>query len=113
MHSTPSTDLYPLTRNSRFAQISTSPRKRGEVKRAHERVFALAGDARPELMRRSVSLEITRAQGRPGARCTRGLVCKAVQKDAHEHTGSAGASGLPCAVVLRLISCSPRRPGFV
>ncbi len=89
MHSTPSTDLYPLTRNSRFAQISTSPRKRGEVKRAHERVFALAGDARPELMRRSVSLEITRAQGRPGARCTRGLVCKAVQKDAHEHTGSA------------------------
>jgi len=24
-------DLYPLTRNSRFAQIPTSPRKRGEV----------------------------------------------------------------------------------
>jgi hypothetical protein len=25
----------------------------------------------------------------PGARCTRGLVCKIVQKNAHEHTGSA------------------------
>ena len=25
----------------------------------------------------------------PGARCTRGLVCKAVRKNAHEHTGSA------------------------
>ena len=25
----------------------------------------------------------------PDARCTRGLVCKSVQKNAHEHTGSA------------------------
>src|ERR1700761_9389197 len=31
-----------------------------------------------------------RAQGRPGARCTRGLVCKKVHAlGAHEHTGSA------------------------
>ena len=44
----------------------------------------------------------------PGARCTRGLVCKSVQKGAHEHTGSAEASDIPCAMVLRLISCSPR-----
>ena len=27
----------------------------------------------------------------PDARCTRGLVCKIVQKSAHEHTGSAEA----------------------
>jgi hypothetical protein len=27
----------------------------------------------------------------PGARCTRGLVCKVVQRSAHEHTGSAEA----------------------
>jgi hypothetical protein len=33
-----------------------------------------------------------RAQGRPGARRTRGLVCKCARKGAHEHTGSAGAS---------------------
>ena len=33
-----------------------------------------------------------RAQGRPGARRTRGLVCNADRKCAHEHTGSAGAS---------------------
>src|SRR5713226_2760347 len=32
-----------------------------------------------------------RAQGKPGARCTRGLACKIVQKSAHEHTGSAEA----------------------
>src|SRR5229473_4516576 len=32
-----------------------------------------------------------RAQGKPGARCTRGLACKMVQKSAHEHTGSAEA----------------------
>jgi hypothetical protein len=30
-----------------------------------------------------------REQGTPGARCTRGLVCKIVRKNAHEHTGSA------------------------
>jgi hypothetical protein len=32
-----------------------------------------------------------RAQGMPDARCTRGLVCKIVQRNAHEHTGSAEA----------------------
>ena len=32
-----------------------------------------------------------RAQGRPGARCTRGLACKGREEDAHEHTGSAEA----------------------
>jgi hypothetical protein len=30
-------------------------------------------------------------------------------KNAHEHTGSAEASGLPCAMVLRLMPRSPRR----
>src|ERR1041384_6744132 len=34
-----------------------------------------------------------RAQGRPGARRTRGLVCcLRIARDAHEHTGSAEAS---------------------
>jgi hypothetical protein len=32
-----------------------------------------------------------RGQGMPGARCTRGLLCKRAQKGAHEHTGSAEA----------------------
>src|SRR6266436_10133276 len=32
-----------------------------------------------------------RVQGMPDARCTRGLVCKNVQRSAHEHTGSAEA----------------------
>src|ERR1700724_1333836 len=32
-----------------------------------------------------------REQGMPGARCTRGLACKIVRKNAHEHTGSAEA----------------------
>jgi hypothetical protein len=26
----------------------------------------------------------------PGARCTRGLVCKSARKNAHEHTGTVG-----------------------
>src|ERR1700694_4112829 len=54
-----------------------------------------------------------RAQGKPGARCTRGLVCKSAQKNAHEHTGPAEAIRLSLRGGLRLISCSPRRSGFL
>jgi len=32
-----------------------------------------------------------RAQGMPGACCTRGLVCNKCEENAHEHTGTAGA----------------------
>jgi hypothetical protein len=34
---------------------------------------------------------------------------KCTKRCAHEHTGSAEASGLPCAMALRLIARSPRR----
>ena len=40
------------------------------------------------------ALEEKRAQGKPGARCTRGLVCNVRKKCAHEHTGPAEASRL-------------------
>ena len=36
-----------------------------------------------------MSLGNRREQGMPGARCTRGLACKIVRRNAHEHTGSA------------------------
>ena len=36
-----------------------------------------------------------------------------VDRGAHEHTGSAEASDIPCAMVVRLMSCSPRRTGLV
>jgi hypothetical protein len=45
----------------------------------------------------------------PGARCTRGLVCKIVRRNAHEHTGSAEAIWHPCAMALRLMPRSLRR----
>jgi hypothetical protein len=48
-----------------------------------------------------------RAQGRPGARCTRGLACNKRKEDAHEHTGSAEAVRPSLRDGLRLISCSP------
>ena len=55
-----------------------------------------------------------RAQGRPGARCTRGLACKSRVENAHEHTGSAEAvrpslrNGFTAYFVL-----SPARPGLL
>jgi hypothetical protein len=60
------------------------------------------------------TLERQRAQGRPGARCTRGLACK--MHIAKTHTSiqvQRKHSGLPCAVVLTVTSCSPWRPGFL
>src|SRR5258708_36471382 len=69
---------------------------------------------------RRCPLENERAQGKPDARCTRGLVCKPAQKHAHEHTGSAEnirpslRSGFTAYIALSLVSRallppSPRR----
>ena len=49
-----------------------------------------------------------RVRAAPAVSCAK--VCK---KGAHEHTGSAEASDIPCAMALRLISRSPRRAGLV
>ena len=57
------------------------------------------------------TLSINRGvQGRPGARCTRVLVRNVHRKSAHTSIQvQRRHSGLPCAMVLRLITCSPRR----
>jgi hypothetical protein len=60
--------------DSRDVAIDTNPPSRGMVARA--------------LLERSHPRK-KREQGMPGARCTRGLVCKIVRRNAHEHTGSA------------------------
>src|SRR6202042_614616 len=49
-----------------------------------------------------------RAQRRPGARCTRGLMCNVHQKKAHMSIQvQRKHSGLPCAMALRLIRALP------
>ena len=46
----------------------------------------------------------------PGARCTRGLVCKLHKENAHTSIQvQRRQSGIPCAMALRLMPCSPRR----
>jgi hypothetical protein len=49
----------------------------------------LATQTRPSYQAKSRPKE--RAQGKPGARCTGGLVRKSAKQNAHEHTGSAEA----------------------
>ena len=49
-----------------------------------------------------------RARGRPGARCTRGLMCTVHQNKTHMSIQvKRKHSGLPCAVALRLIRALP------
>jgi hypothetical protein len=50
-----------------------------------------------------------RAQGMPDARCTRGLVCKVHKKTHTSIQVQRRQSDIPCAMVLRLMPCSPRR----
>jgi hypothetical protein len=45
----------------------------------------------------------------PGARCTRSLVCDENKHTSVVTTGSDGSTGIPRAMVLTLIPCSPRR----
>ena len=49
----------------------------------------------------------------PDARCTRGLMRNVHRKCAHEHTGQRRTSDIPCAMALRLITCSPRRTALL
>jgi hypothetical protein len=51
--------------------------------------LAISRRTAPEVCISFAPSEQQRAPGRPGARCTRGLVCKNVHFGAHEHTGSA------------------------
>ena len=55
-------------------------------------MFAISRHVLSELCLKHSRPPIVRAQGRPGARRTRGLVCNVDGKRAHEHTGSAEAS---------------------
>src|ERR1700681_3987199 len=78
-----------------------------------KRAYASRGAFAPEVLLEISLPSNQRAQGIPGARCTRGLVCKSAQKNAHEHTGSAEAIRHSLRNGLRLISRSPRRSGFL
>ena len=66
----------------------------------------LAGRA-PRGLHEHPALSNQRAQGIPGARCTRGLVCKTAQKNAHEHTGSAEAIRHSLRNGFTAYTCSP------
>ena len=88
------------------------PSRRAQVRAARDDGFRYASafsrrDA-PEVCK-IIRPKKKRAQGMPGARCTRGLVCKR-WKEAHTSIQvQRKQSDIPCAMVLRLMPRSPRR----
>ncbi|MEH2568550.1 hypothetical protein V1289_008177 [Bradyrhizobium sp. AZCC 2289] len=74
--------------------LNTTPQSRGAMRPSFSKII------RPKSKR---------AQGMPGACCTRGLVCKNVRKTHTSIQVQSEQSGIPRAMVLRLIPCSPRR----
>ena len=76
--------------------------------------FAISRRVSPEVCIFVGPLSKSRAQGRPGARCTRGLACICAHKNAHTSIQvQRKHSGLPCAVALRVTSCSPQRTALL
>ena len=73
--------------------------------------FAISRLDAPELCQKFSLPSGQRAQGKPGARCTRGLVCKTCTKKRTRAYRSAEALRLSLRSGLRLISRSPRRSG--
>src|SRR4029434_1396536 len=64
----------------------------------------------------SISFPSSKTEGAGNARCTlhpRSRVPKNCAFGAHEHTGERKHSDIPCAMALRLTSCSPRWSGLV
>ena len=73
-----------------------------------EHDFAFSRHDLPEVLHFVCSLEEKRAQGRPDARCTRGLMCNSCNKNARMSIQEQRrTSGLPCAMALRLIRDRP------
>jgi hypothetical protein len=67
--------------------------------------FAISRRITPELMSEACPSPMKRAQGRPGAHRTHGS--RATKKARGRTTGTGGSSGLPCAMVFRLIRDLP------
>ena len=76
-------------------------------------IFAFSRRIAPEVCWKLFALGSQRAQGMPDARCTRDLMRNVHRKCAHEHTGQRRTSDIPCAMALRLITCSPRRTALL
>ena len=97
-------------RRREVCAAASFPRPRSWRGEACRYTSSLAGDVRaPRVDATFMSLENRREQGMPGARCTRGLVCKIVRKTHTSIQVQRKHSGIPCAMVLRLMARSPRR----
>jgi hypothetical protein len=112
LHPPPS---YPRRR------VSSTPRVSGSITDALgywvpacvgttiERNFAFSRHTVPEFCK-FVRPKKQRAQGRPGARCTRGLACKgSKQKRTRAYRFSGSSPAFPAQWFYGLSSCSPRR----
>jgi hypothetical protein len=84
----------------------------GQIAALRRHGFAISRRELPEVCQLFALPSEQRAQGIPGARCTRGLACKGRRETHTSIQVQRRQSGIPCAMVLRLITRSPRRSGF-
>jgi hypothetical protein len=83
---------------------ATGAYARGSTFQATERAqLRVPAAVRARGLHRSLLERMKRAQGRPGDRCTRGPRAKKIAQRARDHRYRRRHSGLPCAMVLRLI----------
>jgi hypothetical protein len=98
----------PILRSSLRSHLQRQRRSRCAGMTDYNYNFAISRREAPEVLHFVVPLEEKRAQGRPGARCTRGLMCVSANKNVHMSIQVQLATpGLPCAMALRLIRFRP------
>jgi len=118
------TQRLPILRCWRLPALNELQRIQFSKSQIADAVPRSRGAIRPGSAKKIPCPPQKRAQGKPDARCTRGLVCKIVQKHAHEHTGPAeairlslrnGFNGLWRALPgdRACLTPSPREYGFV
>src|SRR5206468_12300744 len=92
--------LLVIARSQRVAMtVNTTPRSRGAIS--------------PELCK-FVCASVNRGRRECRVRAAPAVSCaKNCTFGAHEHTGQRKHSDIPCAMALRLTSCSPRWSGLV
>ncbi len=95
------------TGSSAFADDDSSD-SHLKQQRTYKHGFAISPRLSREVCLKFSPLRNQRAQGMPGARCTRSLACEIKKHTSVVTTVTPELPGIPRAMVLRLTSCSPR-----
>jgi hypothetical protein len=106
--------VAPRNDDGVHAGRAKSPRQGGrQCDPSKKHTFAISRRDAPEFCRKPLALSKERAQGRPGARCTRGLVCNVQKMRTRAYRSSGSIPAFPAQWLYGLFRALPGVPGFL